>query len=219
MMDEQTGTLWSHVTGEAMDGDLAGNYLEDFPVVQTTWSWWKEKFPETLVLKKDEEVKSSRYERYFTDPDRAGMFTVEWLEARMPAKTKVHGITRGPFALAITDEKLAPGAVFNAEVGEDPVVMLRSGDGGVRAYVARAGDTQLTFAARFTETIAAGQSADEAKRELTGIGDRETGSTWDMDRGLCVSGELEGAQLEEVVTLLAFWFAWSNFYPKTDIID
>jgi hypothetical protein len=203
-MDEQTGTLWSHVTGEAMDGDLAGNYLEDLPVVQTTWSWWKEKFPETLVLKKDEEVKSSRYERYFTDPDRAGMFTVEWLEERMPAKTKVHGITRGPFALAITDERLAPGAIFNAEVGEDPVVMLRSGDGGVRAYVARAGERDLTF---------------DVTVETGGIRDRETGSTWDMDRGLCVSGQLVGAQLEEVVTLLAFWFAWSNFYPRTDIVD
>jgi hypothetical protein len=219
MMDEQTGTLWSHVTGEAMDGDLAGNYLEDLPVVQTTWSWWKSKFPETLVLKKDEEVKSSRYERYFTDPDRTGMFTVEWLKERMPAKTKVHGITRGPFALAITDEKLAPGALFNAEVGADPIVIMRAGDGGVRAYVAMAGERRLTFVGEATAAQGTGPDANLSTQWLHSIRDKRTDSEWDMDRGLCVSGELEGAQLEEVVTLLAFWFAWSNFYPKTDIID
>ena len=201
MMDEQTGTLWSHVTGEAMDGELAGSHLEDLPVVQTTWSWWKDRFPETLVLKKDAQIKSSRYERYFKDHDRAGMFAVEWLKERMPAKTKVHGVVRGPFALAVTDEKLVPRALFNAEVGEESVVIVRGGDGGVRAYVAMAGEKRLIF------------------QWQQYIHDNETGSEWDMDRGLCVSGDLEGTQLEEIVTLLAFWFAWSNFYPRTDIID
>lgn len=219
MMDEETGTLWSHVTGEAMDGELAGNYLEDLPVVQTTWSWWKEKFPETLVLKKDAEIKSSRYERYFKDPDRAGMFTVEWLKERMPAKTKVHGIVRGPHALAITDEKLLPDALFEADVGPDPIVIVRAGDGGVRAFVAMAGEKRLAFAATYEKTLIPGQSSDDVDADFIGFIDKETSSKWDMDRGLCIAGELEGTQLEEVVTLLAFWFAWSNFYPKTEIID
>lgn len=207
MMDKETGTLWSHVTGEAMDGELAGNYLEDLPVVQTTWSWWRAKFPETLVLKKDAEIKSSRYERYFKDPDRAGMFTVEWLKERLPAKTKVHGIVRGPHALAVSDEKLTPGAILNVDVGADPVVVMRAGDGGVRAYVAKKEETRLEF---FLTGTGEGNGT---------VHDKQTDSGWDLDRGVCLTGELEGTQLEEVVTLLAFWFAWSNFYPKTEIID
>jgi hypothetical protein len=219
MMDEQTGTLWSHVTGEGLDGELAGDYLDDLPVVQTTWSWWKEKFAETSVLKKGRDVKSSRYEAYFKDPDRAGMFRVKWLEERMPAKTKVHGIVRGPFALAIADERLTPGTVINAEVGEEPLVILRSSDGGVRAYAAGWNGENLTFEAVWEETLVVGEPSDTVEGRPVGILDTETGSVWDMDRGVCVSGELDGMQLEEVVTLVAFWFAWSNFYPKTDIID
>lgn len=217
MMDEETGTLWSHVTGEAMDGEFAGNYLEDLPVVQTTWSWWKEKFPETLVLKKDAEIKSSRYERYFKDPDRAGMFTVEWLKERMPAKAKVHGIVRGPHALAITDEKLVPGSFFEIELGADPIVVFRAGDGGVRAFVAMAGNKRLKFHGVARGAVSAG-SPIGSDWEYS-LADAQTQSELDMERGVFISGELEGTQLEEVVTLLAFWFAWSNFYPKTEIID
>lgn len=216
MMDEETGTLWSHVTGEAMEGELAGNYLEDLPVVQTTWSWWREKFPETVVLKKDAEIKSSRYELYFTDPDRAGMFTVEWLRERMPAKTKVHGIVRGPHALAITDEKLVPGRFLEVEIGADPIVVVRAGDGGVRAFVAMAGERRLTF-----QAVQHGPSLNghPVREYYHAIEDVETSSQWDLDRGVCVGGAFEGTELEEAVTILAFWFAWSNFYPKTEIID
>ncbi len=219
MMDEETGTLWSHVTGEAMGGELAGEYLEDLPVVQTTWSWWKQKFPGTLVLKKDEEIRSSRYERYFKDPDRTGtgMFTVEWLRDRMPAKTKVHGIARGPYALAVTDERLGPGEIVNAEVGPDPVVMVRAGDGGVRAYLAKAGPMRLTFGRGEPASSASGSPG--AGVAGSAVRDMQTGSEWDLDRGVCTAGDLEGTELEEIVTLLAFWFAWSNFYPKTEIIE
>ena len=49
MQDEETGTLWSHVTGEALDGELTGRRLEIVPGVHTTWAEWQEAQPKTLV--------------------------------------------------------------------------------------------------------------------------------------------------------------------------
>ena len=52
-----------------------------------------------------------------------------------------------------------------------------------------------------------------------GVQDGEAGSTWDLVRGVSTCGELEGTQLEEIKVLPVYWFAWSNFYPKTDVVD
>jgi hypothetical protein len=204
MQDNETGTLWSHVTGEALDGPMKGRYLETIPSVQATWAEWVSEHPGTQVLKKEQEVLSSRYERYFKDPDRAGMFNVEWLRERLPGKSIVYGVVRGPFAAAVTGGRLESDPLANIRVGEDPVVVFLAGDGGVRAYVARADSIDLHFK----------QVADTLD-----VQDEETGSTWDLVRGVSTGGDLGGIELEEIKVLPVFWFAWSNFYPKTDVVD
>jgi hypothetical protein len=37
MIDRETGTLWSHVTGAALKGSLAGTSLTKLASVQTAW--------------------------------------------------------------------------------------------------------------------------------------------------------------------------------------
>ena len=53
MRDLQTGSLWSHILGEAMDGPLKGTTLKPIPSVITSWGEWKKKHPETSVLNLD----------------------------------------------------------------------------------------------------------------------------------------------------------------------
>ena len=50
MMDRETESLWSHILGRAMQGDLEGTELESLPSVMTTWGTWKREHPETTVL-------------------------------------------------------------------------------------------------------------------------------------------------------------------------
>lgn len=50
MRDLESGTLWSHLMGKAMEGDLKGTQLEMLPAVMTTWREWRERHPETSVL-------------------------------------------------------------------------------------------------------------------------------------------------------------------------
>ncbi len=136
MMDEETGTLWSHVSGEAMEGPLAGRRLQPVPSVQTTWAAWRAAHPATRVLQKPEEIKASRYREYFADPDRAGIFRTFWLQDRMPAKALVHGLAIGPHAVAVADAALAPQQPRRVLVGDVTVDVTRGADGGVRAVAA-----------------------------------------------------------------------------------
>lgn len=204
MQDNQTGTLWSHITGEAMDGPLKGRSLETIPSVQTTWADWFGEHPDTELLKKEIEVTGSRYEKYFRDPDRAGMFNVEWLRGRLPGKSMVYGITRGPFAVAVTGAKMDSVSLLVLGLGGDHVVVFKSRDGGVRAYIAQADSVALDF---------------EYAGEGGEIWDLQTGSTWDLIEGLGTAGKLKGTSLEEIKVLPVFWFAWSNFYPRTEVVD
>jgi hypothetical protein len=204
MLDEETKTLWSHITGRAMEGPLLGRQLASIPMVQTTWKAWSASHPETRVLKKSREVRSSRYQSYFDDEEKAGMFRAVWLQEKMPGKTVIHGVTSGPHALAVTEARLPAGAVVNGMVGEEAIVLVRSVDGGVRAWTRQVGGTLL----QFTREAEAGP-----------VTDRGTDSVWDLEQGVCIGGTHLGARLEEKPVLLAYWFAWSGFYPNTTVVD
>ena len=50
MIDEETGSLWSHLLGEAMQGPLQGTQLEAIPSEMVTWESWRREHPQTTVL-------------------------------------------------------------------------------------------------------------------------------------------------------------------------
>jgi hypothetical protein len=163
MEDRETSTSWSHVTGRALDGPGKGAVLRALPSVQTTWAEWRRTHPDTEVLEKPSEIRSSRYQSYFDDPDRLGLFRAQWLTGKMPGKAVVWGASVGPHAVAVTDDALADGARVTVELGDTRVVIERGADGGVRAHA--------------------------------------------------------GADRDEIPVTRAFWFAWSSFYPNTQVIQ
>ena len=73
MYDRETGMLWSHVDGRALNGPLSGETLRPFPAVHATWKQWKVLYPESVVLEKDGRYRSS-YEDYNRDRSRLGIF-------------------------------------------------------------------------------------------------------------------------------------------------
>ena len=52
MYDRQTNTLWSQFLGQAVRGDLLGEFLEPIPLTMTTWERWVAEHPDTLALDK-----------------------------------------------------------------------------------------------------------------------------------------------------------------------
>jgi Protein of unknown function (DUF3179) len=76
-----------------------------------------------------------------------------------------------------------------------------------------ASDTTTAFDPRHKDKILKFQAADADADQLT---DAETHSSWNA-YGLCVSGQLKGTQLKPLVLEPEFWFAWSEFHPKTEV--
>ena len=203
MQDEETGTYWSHVSGEAIEGLLKGTKLTMLPAVHTTWDKWRTRHPDTTLLAKSREVRSSQYARYFEDPERTGLFRSSRLIERLAAKALVHGLTLGLHALAVPDASLEEGSFAQALLAEEPVLVARGLDGGVRAFRARITGKVMKF----------------EKGDARGTArDTQTGSSWNLERGEAVAGELAGERLEEIPVTLAFWFAWSSFYPNTEVL-
>jgi hypothetical protein len=49
--------------------------------------------------------------------------------------------------------------------------------------------------------------------------DEETGSVWNIT-GEAISGPLAGERLRQLVdAYVVFWFAWSVYYPNTDLFS
>jgi Protein of unknown function (DUF3179) len=161
MMDRETGSLWSHITGECLEGEFVGAHLEQWPSVQTTWEQWVAAHPETRVLKKSKEVAAAQYQKYFDDPDRIGILPMTWQQDQMPGKTLVQGLLVAGTPMAVRDSDIPPTGTLDLDVGEIRIVIGRDPDGGVRA---RRSDTD-----------------------------------------------------EEITVRLAYWFAWSAYFPETAI--
>jgi hypothetical protein len=140
MQDEETASLWSHVSGEALDGPLEGAELRKLPAVQTTWKRWAAEHPDTFVLDKPGRIAGSRYEDYAEDPDRYGIIRTQHQLGKLPGKSLVHGVSHGGEAVAVQDSELAGGESLQAELSGDAVEIFRSPDGGVRARLSGSGE-------------------------------------------------------------------------------
>jgi hypothetical protein len=54
MYDRHSRSWWSQLTGEALDGPLAGRRLEKIPSTVTTWGKWRRQHPATTVYVREQ---------------------------------------------------------------------------------------------------------------------------------------------------------------------
>lgn len=203
MEDAQTHSTWSHVLGKALLGPMKGTHLRVVPSVQTTWKAWFAAHPDTLLLKKEKAVTSSPYQSYFDDPEKTGLFRAQWLAGRLPGKELIYGLHVGPHAAAVAAGALQSRDVVRLELGEASVIVFRSADGGVRAYRLPSGEKTLLL------------------KHLGGVAVAGDGSgrRWSLEDGRCLSGPCTETPLDELPVEVAYWFAWSGFYPNTQVVD
>jgi len=203
MFDRETGTLWSHLSGEALDGPLFGQHLRQLLSEQTTWGRWRAEHPKTLMLDVDpSDVRFDPYQTYYGAPD-AGVVGRKRADDRLPVKEKVIGVRLGGEVKAYSFTALARDRVVNDTVGGVPVVVVFDGltfSGAV--YRRDPGGKLVTFIP--------GTSA-------LSMGDEETGSTWDGLSGRAMTGADAGMELEQVPITYSFWFGWADFYPNTEL--
>lgn len=70
MNDDKTDSLWSHLQGEAMTGELKGTKLKTFPSVVVDWGTWKKQYPETTAILIDRRADNFTVDVYGQDLTR-----------------------------------------------------------------------------------------------------------------------------------------------------
>lgn len=203
MYDRQTGSLWSQLLGEAVEGEFKGTSLEFFPSWQTTWGEWKTRHPDTLALVKGYKGDRDPYESYYTT-DRAGVLGEDHPDTRLRRKEFVVGVALGDEAVAYPWSELSLEPVVNDVVAGSPVLVVFGKDTATGVVFDRELDGQsLTFSLADAESLA--------------LTDAESGSTWDGLAGRATDGPLTGKQLARVKSTNSFWFGWKDWYPETRV--
>ncbi len=69
MVDQETGSLWSHLLGRAMSGPMKGTNLKTLPGLMTDWKTWRQMHPKTTVVTLSRTSNDYRRE-FYRQPER-----------------------------------------------------------------------------------------------------------------------------------------------------
>ncbi|MFQ5795314.1 MAG: DUF3179 domain-containing protein [Candidatus Bipolaricaulia bacterium] len=222
MYDRVTGSFWSQIEAQPIVGPAVGELgkLHQIPVDIVPWGLWKAENPETMVMARPEfgDVLGGTqtepipavgpfprdYDRDPYAPYRLSdlsTFGTPFNDARLRAKDDVIGIRIDGNAKAYAKKAFDELPLLNDRVGNIPILVVKSPAGEVKFFVRRVeeGSRVLEFELIDGRLI-----------------DIRTRSVWSF-RGEAVSGELAGTQLEKVVGIPSFWFAWVSFNPDTEL--
>jgi hypothetical protein len=204
MADEETGTWWQQVTGQALFGPLAGKRLELVFHEELTFRTLRHERPEARVLRPEPHIaQAGKYAK----PDweaRMALRPVPHAPAGvdgLPPRTLVAGIEVGGLSRAYRLDRLRQSRVIIDQLGATPVaVWLGPDDRSVRVF-------DRTVDGRALELV-----ADEGGR----LRDLSTGSVWSFE-GEAVEGPLAGKRLQKIYSLVEYWFDWKTYHPDTTI--
>ncbi len=191
MYDQQTQSLWVHVTGHAEWGPLKGSQLTFMPSTVTNWANWKESFPHTLVLPGYRRGGFMGTYDGISSGQSIGLVVVERFKAKLY-----------PFS------ELADSPVVNDRFGGKAMVIYYSTRAGTAAAWERTVDgRELTFT-RSEGEDALGNSL---------LADQETGSRWSWLTGEAVAGPMKGKRLAQLRYNPILNNRFRVFYPGAPI--
>src|SRR6266849_3187463 len=137
MKDEETGSWWQQVTGEAIFGPLKGKHLKPVFFEELTFGAWKREEPQGRVLRPDERIAAS------------GKYApADWEDRmlRVPVATQIKAseLDQRELVLGITVDNVTGAYPVSAlqkqnpiidKLGGTPLVIVLSEDGkSVRAF-------------------------------------------------------------------------------------
>ncbi len=205
MRDAETGSWWQQVSGEAIQGAMKGQKLENVYTDELTFGEWKRENPNGRVLRPDAKIlAANKYESADWEADVAKMPVRigDKLDTTLEPRTLIVGVTVNGKSKAYPFSALEKQSPILDWVGAREIVIILGEDGkSVRAFDRKLDGRTLEFF---------------VKPDSKEIVDAETGSVWDFS-GKAMSGELTGKQLEKIQVLKDYWFDWKNYNPETQI--
>ena len=205
MRDQETGSWWQQVTGEAIFGPLKGKHLKPVFLDELTFATWKHEDSQGRVLRPDEQIAA------------AGKYAPPDWEERMlgvPVATQVN-------APVLDKRELVAGINVNGEAAAYPIAALKKQNpiidktGGSPLLVLMSEDGQSV---RAFESKVEGQEREfflkPNSSPLRLIDDQ--GTEWDFT-GTALNGNLAGKQLIRIPVLKDYWFDWKTYNPSTSV--
>lgn len=209
MRDDETGTWWQQVSGEAIHGPLKGKKLIPVYNDELTFAIWKRENRQGRVLKPDERVKQN-YEPADWEARYAKLRVVTPVDPndKLSPRALIAGLAVNGRAVAyplpaLEKQRLILDSI-GAGGGVTPLFIVLGDDNkSVRAFERTVDGRTLEFFVK----------ADAAPIQFT---DAETATTWDFS-GKAVSGPLAGKQLKKIIALKDYWFDWKIYHPDTKV--
>ena len=141
MIDRETGTVWTHLEGKAIQGPLEGKRLTIIPVPQMTWGEWRQSRPETTVLSPDTPF-SDRYR-----PVRTALYNrqeAQFGDDRLAANALVVGVeVDGQFKGYPVAELKKVGGIVNDILADRPILVIYDSDAQTGLAYSRELDGQV----------------------------------------------------------------------------
>jgi uncharacterized protein DUF3179 len=205
MKDEETGSWWQQVTGEAIFGPLKGQKLNLVSHDELSFALWKREHPDGRVLRPDD---SKPWKRFSEDWEEhtAKLPVLPELnpDARLSARTQVLGLKLGGRSKAYPLSVIQEQSVILDDIADTPIVIVKADDKkSIRAFERRIDGQVIELFAK----------PDSRPLRLV---DTQTGSEWDFS-GKCVSGKHNGRMLKKIHFLRDYWFDWKAYNPETEI--
>lgn len=207
--DRATDSNWSQILLKGVNGELMGEDIETYPMMETSWASWKAMFPDSKVL--NTQTGFSRnygnypYGSYRTNHDLL-IFPISPDDTRLPRKERGLGV------IFDGEAKFYPLAKFESVTavhqdafrGRELVVVGSQTQNFLAAYERRLPDGTLL------EFEALSQSGTPVVMQ-----DQE-GNRWNVF-GEAVSGPRAGTKLLPTQSFIGYWFSWGAFYPRVEI--
>jgi hypothetical protein len=190
MRDAETGSDWVQLTGEAIDGPLKGQRLDQISAVWTDWRTWLENHPNTTLPELPNVVTNYRHHPLYSAfaQEQSFFSGLQW------------GLARGEKARSWPYAQLARQSLVNdVFAGQPLLVVFDRRTNTAKAFDRRTSDTELTF-----------------HWESKALTDDQTGSIWNPFTGIAVKGPLKGRQLTAVAGTISLGWAWRSFHPDSE---
>jgi hypothetical protein len=196
--DRETDSLWSILTGDAIQGDFQGTPLDQWAVGEKVrWRDWKKRHPDTLVLSVDgrEHLRTNPYDMYLAS--EAPFRGIKAKDGRLPDREPVYVFQLGDTRYAVPYSAFPGGAVFRA--------------GGRELFLYRPRGAELHLS-----TLAFEGVGGTFVKEAGGWTHSPSGNRFHPDQAAFAGGRQPGpARLEGLDT---FWYMWSLTHPGTEIL-
>lgn len=200
MQDDQTGTIWTPMSGEALAGPLAGSRLVAIASQMVPVSSWLDQHPTSTTIHRDHLLGSPALAPGQANLDPGWIQSVSHRDRRLPPRTLVLGVVINDEARAYAVNGLAAPTLHQDELVGVPLALL-----GVRGalpvvYDRRTPSGVVELGLRGGELVDGGESI------------------WTRT-GLAIEGPMTGTQLKMISSRISEWYAWAANYPDTDVVD